>query len=395
MKRRRHPFLFLIGYRICSVDREKIAAAIDLCRREKISYREVVFEGGRASFAVLFASSFKLIKKAAEQGLELSVEASRGIPALALRYRRRYGLMIGALLCAALFVLSGSVVWDVRVDGEKKLGEADVKALLSECGLSVGTRISSIDADVLENRVLIASDEISWISVNIIGTVAEVEIRELDFADREESEGDAVNIVADIGGRIVGFENIRGNIAVEIGEEVSEGQLLIGGIYGDEENGFRYTQAKGKVFAEIEREFEVTVERKASKKVYTGKTFCEKYLVFFEKKIKIFSNYRNLPTSCDKIEIEERISAPNGAELPLGMLEMRYLAYENAEFERSDGEMRDLAEYKLRALLESELAEAQILKRSTEAELSDDTLVLRCRIKCIYDIARAAPIGIK
>lgn len=395
MKRRRHPFLFLAGYRICSVPRGAIAAAIDLCRREKIPYREVVFEGESASFILPFLRSFRFQRCAEAEGLEAAFVASRGLPALAMRYRRRYGLLLGLLTAAALFVLSSGVIWDVRVDGEQRLSEQEVRQLLSDCGLSVGTRIESVDADVLENRVLIASDEISWISVNIIGTVAEVEIRELDFAEDGGQSGGAVNIVAKSNGRIVGFEDARGNLAVAIGEEVSEGQLLIGGVYGDEENGFRYTEARGRVLAEIEREFEVTVERKINRKVYTGEVFYEKYLVFFEKKIKFFANYRNLPITCDKIEIEERASAPNGAELPCGVLEVRYPVYENVELEMSDTEMRELAEYKLRALIESELCEAQILRRSTEVEIFDGLLVLRCRIRCIDDIARALPIGIE
>ena len=395
MRRKRHPFLFLAGYRVLSTKKSDIAKAIDLCRAERISYRDVIFGEDRASFIVPFLSSFRLLRRAEAVGISIDIECSCGIPAVLMRYRHRYGLFAGLVASFALMILAGSVVWDVRIDGEKKLSENEVRELLSECGLSVGTRIDRIDADVLQNRVLIASDEISWISINLIGCVAEVEIREIDFAEREESLGEAVNIVAKQGGRIVSIEDIRGNIAVEIGEEVSEGQLLIGGVYGDEENGFRYTEAKGRVLAKIERVFEVRVERKDKQKVYTGEVKCEKYLVFFEKKIKIFANYRNLDASYDKIEIEEIMSAPGGSDLPIKIVEIRYLEYEEKEVERSDAQMRDLADLRMRAQIERELGGAELLRKSTEAELSEDCLILRCKLRCIDNIAKAVPIGIK
>jgi similar to stage IV sporulation protein len=286
------------------------------------------------------------------------------------------------------------VIWDVRIDGERRLTEQEVREVLRECGLERGTLISSIDAGVLENRVMIFSDDIAWISVNVIGTVAEVEIRELEFTERDEEIGNASNIVASHCGKIVGFENISGSIVVEIGEEVAEGQLLISGIYGDEENGFRYTNPKGRVLAEVERSFEIEVPRVETKKSYKEGVKCEKYLIFFKKRIKFFSNYRNLPPTCDKIDIEEFLLAPSGKELPIGIFETRYLEYEYVSEARDDETLSRIAKQRLDAVILSELADAEILRKNIEYELYEDKIVLQCKIKCIVDIAKRQEIGI-
>jgi similar to stage IV sporulation protein len=323
------------------------------------------------------------------------VLSSHGIPSLLVRYRHRYGIALGVFFSLALIFLSGSVVWDIRIDGEDRLSENEVLSALEECGLSLGTPRRSIDIDALENRVLILSDEISWISVNIIGTVAEVEIREVQFPDEQYgSEFSASNIVASKDGKIVGFENIKGNIAVEIGETVRKGQLLIGGIYGDEENGFRYTASEGRVLAEVERELLIEIPRSEEQKIYTGEQKCEKSLIFFKKRIKFFSNYRNLPTSCDKIDIEEFFPAPNGKEIPIGIYTSRYAEYRYESVERTDDELLSLGYSRLDTLLRTELAKTELLSKEIETEIREDSLILRCKVRCIEDIASEQEIKI-
>jgi similar to stage IV sporulation protein len=394
MKRRVHPFLFLVGYRVCRTTSESLARVIDVCRALDISFREVELVDGYADFIIPFWLFGKLKRKLESENVELSLVSSHGIPGLLLRYRHRYGFTVAVVISVLLVILSGQVIWDVRIDGERRLTEQEVREVLRECGLERGTLISSIDAGVLENRVMIFSDDIAWISVNVIGTVAEVEIRELEFTERDEEIGNASNIVASHCGKIVGFENISGSIVVEIGEEVAEGQLLISGIYGDEENGFRYTNPKGRVLAEVERSFEIEVPRVETKKSYKEGVKCEKYLIFFKKRIKFFSNYRNLPPTCDKIDIEEFLLAPSGKELPIGIFETRYLEYEYVSEARDDETLSRIAKQRLDAVILSELADAEILRKNIEYELYEDKIVLRCKIKCIVDIAKRQEIGI-
>ena len=389
-----HPFLFLTGYRVYSTDKENIAQLIDLCRELGISYGGVRFFDDRAEISVRFFGSFALARAAEERELELKLIRSRGIPSLALRYRHRYGLLIGVVVSLALTVLSGSLIWDIRIDGEESLSEREVKAVLADCGLDVGTRRRSLDIDTLENRVLIRSDDIAWISVNIIGTVAEVEIRELKLAPKGEELPTASNLVSAADAKIVGFEVLKGNIAVEIGERVREGQLLVGGIYGDESSGFRYTNPQGRVLGEVDREFEVEIPRTESKKVYTGEIKLEKYLIFFKKRIKFFSNYRNLGISCDKIEVEEYLRAPGGAQMPFGIYEVRYLEYEYEQSERDDAMLSAIADQRMYLLISAELDGAPILRKRLQYELSEGGLILRCRIRCIQNVAQRLPIEI-
>lgn len=389
-----HPFLSLVGYRICRVSRESLARLVDICRELSIPFREVEIIGENAELIIPFFCLKKLTKAAERENITLTLISSHGLPALLVRYRHRYGFFLALAFSILITFLSSGVIWDIRVDGENRLSEREVRDILRECGLELGTPTRSIDSGVLENRVLILSDEISWISVNIVGTVAEVEIREIDFSENDTESTAPSNLVASQHGRIVALEDIRGNIAVEIGEEVAEGQLLIGGIYGDEENGFRYVSPHGRVLAEVERSFELEIERVQTEKIYKKAQKHEKSLIFFKKRIKFFSNYRNLPPTCDKIDIESYIPAPNGKYLPVGILEVRYQEYEFVERELSDEELSALAYEQMSALIAAELSDAEMLRRTTECEIYADRAVIKCKIKCLTDIARTQEIEI-
>lgn len=382
-----HPFLFIAGYRAYTTESQNARAIFSLCSKNSIPYSKSRINGEILSFCVPFFYVFKFEKAAREQNIAFLSINSYGLPALCLRYRKRYGLMLGFLISVCLIVLSGSVIWDIRIDGERRLSEDEVRAVLADCGLDIGTKRRDIDVDTLQNRIMIRSDDIAWISVNVIGTVAEVEIRELDIIPDDEELPSASNLVAERDGKIVGFENAGGNISVEIGESVSEGQLLIGGIYGDEESGFRYCNPKGRVLAETVREKEIKILRKAEKKHYTGEVKCEKYLIFFKKRIKFFTNYRNLPPICDKIIIEEFFPAPRSQELPFGVMTVRYLEYETKEVCRDDDTLRNIADAAVDAYIATELADSSILRKKIEFEIFDDCLIARCKIKCIEDIA--------
>ncbi len=388
-----HPMRALSGYRIVRLDRTALEAFLNMLNAGGISYGGIVIDEDTAMLRLPFFGFSALCRKATERGIVLNEISAHGLPALALRYKMRLGVPLGLAIGLVLVILSQTLIWDVRVDGAGRLSDNDVKQVLEECGLSVGKWKSRLDIDVIENRVLIMSDDISWISVNIVGTVAKVEIRELDFAPEEnESLPPAANIVAEQGGIIVALEDTHGELAVDVGDSVGEGQLLIGGVVGDELRGFRYLCAQGRVLASVECELETVITRKYQKKQYTGKEKCEKYLIFFENEIKFFTNSGNLYPLYDKIDTVEYLRAPNGDRLPVGIRTVRYLEYEYVEETRSDQQLKQLADYKMSLLIDA--LDGEILKRGDDYSRDTEGCRLVCRLTVIKDIAKMQEIDI-
>ena len=385
-------FLFAVGYEELSLAAEESAVVADIAMRCGYTLRSARFVGDRYVFRANPSVARRIIRQCAEYGVEISVERRVGLARLLYRYRHRYGIALGALLFCFILFISGRVIWDVRVEGNRRLSEDEVVASLRECGLSVGDFKARVDTSTVENILMIESEDISWISINLIGTVAEVEIREREVA--EESEPwDAANIVAAEEGEIVLFEDVRGNILLKIGDRVQAGDLIVSGLY-DGRGALRYTCAKGKVRALTEEEIRVSVPLEYEKKVYTGEVYVEKYLIFFEKEIKIYSNCRNSGTTCDKIDTVEYANPLGCGELPVGVRTVRCFEYTYERQIRDTEEAQRLAEYKLGAELYARAERVETVSVVREYIIEDSGVQIACRLRCIKDIAKRQRIEI-
>ena len=389
-------FSFIFGYVRIRFPSVSAGEVMNICRSHGYVYRDLSFGDDGVCISCSYNVSKRLCAACNARGITAVIEKRGGVPFLLYRYRHRYGLALGALLAVAIVFFSGRVIWDVRVEGNSRLDEAEIREVLSECGLRVGSSVPSLDTDVIENRVLILSDEISWISVNLSGTVANVEIREREpVVPAPKPTSDAANIVAARGGVIVDMEDARGEVNVCVGDAVSEGDLLIGGIYGDGDSSLRLTYARGKVWALTEREFCVSVPLEYVKRVYAEDDDApkkEKYFIFFEKQVKFTINTGNLPPMCDTIDTVEYFRTPWGTELPFGVRTVRSYSYEETAAVRTEEEAESLALYLLRCEMESELADAELVSKKLSGRVENGAYILTCRAECIENIARTVEI---
>ncbi|MBE6534039.1 MAG: hypothetical protein E7678_03610 [Ruminococcaceae bacterium] len=384
---------FLLGYSILSSAKENAEKIINLCNEHAIPFSKIIIENETLNFCVPLFFERKFLKLAKDASIEFTVISRRGIPALIFRHRMRAGILAGLIFSVIIFIFSSNLVWDIRIDGAINIDERELRATFAECGLEIGSKLRDIDADVLENQILILSDKISWVSVNLSNNVANVEIREIDYAPPDEY-GDALysNVVASQNGIIVGFEDVRGTISVDIGDSVCKDQLLISGISGEKGSSTYLTNAHGRVFAEVEETIEIKIPKKYTKKVTKEEIKEEKSLIFFKKKINFFSNSRNLPPFYDKIDIVENFYTVNGKKLPIAVGTVKYIEYEELEFTRTQAEMLNLAYAELYRRIDFYFEDVEILSREVSIAEEEHETILVCNIRCIKNIAQIKEI---
>ena len=396
----KNPFIFLFGYTLISAPRESAAAVAEFFRKTGIVYGDFSFSEERISFRVSAFSARRAIKGLSESGLDVRVEARRGLPAVAWRYRRRWGAFVGVALFVFILSYAPLLLWDIRIIGGEGLDPDGIKATLRECGLREGELLKSIDTPQIETRAIIAREDIGWISINLLGSVAEVEIIEYSPPDISELSFCA-DIAAGHDGKILWIEDARGYQLKEIGEEVRAGEVILSGTYpADEEAGLpeRYAVAKGKVFARTERSFQVSVPLKYEKKVYTGREKIEKNLIFFNKELKIYKNLANffgnggkMYTKYDTIRTVEYATLPGGILLPFGIITERQAEYELCPAERSEESGAALARYILRGLEKQEISEGSLLKKSESVSISEEAYLLSFKGEYIENISVVIP----
>ncbi len=390
MRKRVSLFTKIFGYHTIVIPRLLCEQFLDLCMRYGFTYLDIrIDEEERKVFIDVPSSQFKRIMTACRVWrIRAKCEGKHGLPHRMAQFRGRWGLLAGAIIGITIFCLAQSVIWRVDVVGNERLSGEVIIQSLSENGMSVGDWIKNIDTDSVEQRVMINNDDIAWISINILGTVARVEVREVIDTEIKEKNLKPANLISKFDAQIVYLEIYSGFRCVKDGDFVRAGELLASGISNSEKAPIRYTRASGSVFGRVTHTFEIEIPLNQTKKVLTGEKISKKTLNFFGKSIKLFANYRNLPTTYDIINYVYILNPFSLGELPISLSVDEYYAYEMREVEISEEEAIEQAYEVLRQRIDEELPEAQILKKSIQGEIVGDEYVLKCTVTAICNIAK-------
>ena len=171
--------------------------------------------------------------------------------------------------------------------------------------------------------MLAANSEIAWAAVNLRGTRAVVEIREVERAAPVPDEDTPYNVIAAEDGIVRRMELYRGAGEVQEGDLVFKGDMLASGVV-ETKAGLRLVHARGKVIAEVERNIRVEIPLEREVKRATGRVFREKSLKILGFTINFFRNTGNLPPSCDRIDREVDLRLFDAVELPIKYRETVY-----------------------------------------------------------------------
>ncbi len=385
---------YCLGYAEVFAEGECALDLINLCMRYHLPYgRTRQVENG-----VIFLfrlGRLKALKAICEkENIAITVKRTGGLPVWLHARRHRYGLMAGVLSAMFLVIFMQNFIWRIDVVGNKCVTTEEILDMLDDYGLYEGSYIPDLNTDRIQNRVLIDSDKISWISVNINGNTASVEVREISGAQEDVDSDAPANLVASKAGRIVQVQLLSGNVIVASGDLVEEGELLVSGIFDSKTEGYRVTRAEGKVYAETSEEIYIKIPYEYEEKVYTGDEYCDEYINFFNFSIKISKNSGKNYTLYDKISIVDSYSFLDGGRLPLSKTTQKYLEYETQTATRTQAQAEELAYFELAQKLSNLSGDAILVRKVIMPEIHNDFFALRCVIVCIEDIAKTVEFDV-
>ena len=377
----------LLGFAKIEADEENGRQLFNICMKYCIPYSDVnLDECGNVTMKLKYFDYKHLQKLADEYGVVLSKITFGGLPTIILRFKFRFGLMLGLLFATFLVIYFSSIIWDVRVEGNSSVTTKEILQILESHGITQGKKIAGIDVDKIQNQILIESDKISFIAINLAGNIANVEVRENRMPWSASSGLGFANIVAKKSGVIEEVRSYVGNVVVKSGQIVNKGDLLISGLYDSKTMGFRYTRAAGEVLAKTVEEYYVEIPLKFEKKQYTGVVNYEKYLNFFGKVFNISKKYRNNIYIYDTIYSVGNFSLFDDEGLPISISTVSYYEYEIVHADRSLEEAEKLAYLELDRQISSSGAEF-LIKKTITPKVTDDAFILHCVVTCIENIA--------
>lgn len=382
-----NPACRILGYRRYRIAAQDATAVLELCREACIVYGDFrVLADGDCTLVCRLSHGKRLEYGCAVRQIPLTVIKSGGMLLRLRALLARPGLCAGILCAAVLSAFSGHYVWFVRVSGNRQVSDTQIRALLREAGVYVGACFDRIDIDRAEATLLLGAQELSWVTVNRSGTVAEVQVRERQTAPA--AEGGYANVVASRTGVVEYVRLTSGNAVVRAGDVVQKGEVLISGLYDSQTVGFRAVRAAGEVYARSADEFFVRVPLVYEKKVYTGEKQSERYVNFFGKVINLSKRTGNIGGSCDTIESVGEFGFVGCPVLPVSYVRRTYEVYTTEEATRTDKEALTLAYYELNRQIAERIGDGMLLSKTVRTDWTADACVLYCRIEGVFNIGQ-------
>ena len=298
---------------------------------------------------------------------------------------KRPGLYVGALLFVAALIFSDSIIWDVRFSPG---GDEDVEriaSVISEAGLISGAFKSGIDKSHIENLVMLKCPDVSYVNVNITGSVATVVTDERVTFSKPADDG-KTDLCAAEDGYIIRYETYAGRAVCEKGQTVKQGDVLISGTYDTFHHGTVTVKAKGRVYALVKRSFLCECSDTVDEKIYTGKQYVKRALTLFSYRIGVDGDYD--PHRYEQITDEQTVSVFSIVELPLKISTKTYREYETVKRQISEYE----AEKKLNEMYEIQYKDitdgAEVKSTDIKKYHKDGKYRLYCEVWLICNIAK-------
>lgn len=164
--------------------------------------------------------------------------------------------------------------------------------------------------------MLLELGDISWLSVNVKGCTAHVQVVERKRPPEIVDRNARTNMVAARDGLVTRVEALDGKALVMAGSTVTKGQLLISGVADSKFGVVRFMQGRGRVYARTWYELSVRVPMTAVEKRGEGKTTTRVALDVGKQRIKIYGKGSMLGAGCDKIVTYHPLTLPFGLRLP-------------------------------------------------------------------------------
>lgn len=335
--------------------------------------------------AYVTAREYKLLRPFAKR-CELTLKCTKkgGLPFIISQYKIRSGLLVGAILYITISIILSGFIWNININTSGSINEYELREELRSLGLYEGAKISDINIQDIEQQATMDMDNIAWISINITGTLVNIELSPR-VDKKTPTDKTPSNIIASSDGVITGIEAGEGKPSVKIGEAVVKGQMLVSGILEYDVGGFKLKHSDAKIYAQTKKTLSVSVPLKETvlKKSDFNTYKKSLSLLWVSFPVSIYgtpNGYISTQVKNEKVELF-------GTQLPIKITTENYNIYENIEIKRTENQARSLAEKQLSVLETFSLNNAKSYTKKYTQKISNGKLILTGTYTCTEDIA--------
>lgn len=243
---------YILGYVRITVEGYYIERFINICRKNKIIIWNLKRDKSVRLNLNIGIKDFKEIKKIAKKTkCKVKIIKKKGLPFLFNRYKKRKIFFGFLLLILILIGISSNFIWNIEIKIENAEQLDNIYEDITSAGLETGKMKNKINTKEIINQIRLKRNDIAWMGIELKGTNAIVKLvkaeRKPDIVDEE----DYCNIVSDKVGVITKINAKNGTLAVNVGDTVKVGTVLINGWMEGKYTGIRYVHAQGDIEAKV------------------------------------------------------------------------------------------------------------------------------------------------
>ncbi|MEE1186829.1 MAG: sporulation protein YqfD [Acutalibacteraceae bacterium] len=375
---------FLCGYIRVKVEGGFCERFINICVSNGFSIWNTHRRKNHIEF-YMRAKDYKKIKQFRKKCfVKLKVTKKVGLPFYLHKHKSRKGVAVGLALYLAVLLIMPNFIWNIEINSNADINEQSVMNALEEMNIRIGTPVSKIKGENDRNTLNLKVEDISWSSLNVVGTTLNVEIRK-KLDTRVEKELKYSNIVASCDGEVLDVFAYKGTAKVKRGAIVKKGDLLISGTeeYNNQNTYFR--DATGNVIAKTKQTLKIVLPVSETKNVNSGKTEQRNLISFFSLKIPLFAG--SVKYDYTK-QTENKTLQLNGVNLPIEIISTTFYETEKQKITYSENTLNKMALEQLNKEKEEKLKNAEIISEDIKIQIVDNNYVLTCQIVCKQDISK-------
>ncbi len=379
-------FRYLRGYVCFTVQGEFIERFLNLVARDHISTWDGRKRGDTYTGYVSASAYKKMRAHAKKTGVRLRVTHKVGAPFRRQQYRKRSGLLVGLGVFSAFLLAMSGFIWRIEVNGNQAVTEDSIIGVLEELGIKPGTLRHRIDVRDTERRAMLELQDLSWLALNIDGSVIRVEVSESIKPPEMVDPNLPCNIVADKAGQIIRLQVYDGQPLVQKGEAVLPGDIIVSGVMEDRRGQNRLKHALADIQARVQDTLVVDVPLDQVEYQETGEILTRNYLTLLNYELPVFWP-RSIPRPyrVNRADVQFTLFR---MELPIGRLREQYVLMKEIPITLTEEQAKQMALVELEAMQAVEFQKGTILERNLRGWVDNNIFHLSA------DYVVEMPIGI-
>lgn len=243
---------WLRGYVIFSAVGKYPERLMNLATMSNITIIDPVGEKGKITAQVSIEDYKALCAVRKRAMVKLRIVKKAGLPFTLYKNRKRKGLLAGAVLFMVIINVLSMFIWNINIIGNDSVSEYEMQSCLKDNGVYVGAYKGNINVSSAERNFSLQLGKVGWMSVNILGSTATVQLSESYAVPEIIDQTSPCNLKATKTGQIIKMDVREGENYASVGDGVAKGQLLVSGIVKIGDTGkSRFVHSEGEVYAGV------------------------------------------------------------------------------------------------------------------------------------------------